>query len=342
MEPKDTSRYDTRSLRLLGQGGESRVYELDDRRVLRVLKGDGDRTNSLHRLQELYDMAAPTVSFALPRLLEVGTWNGETYSTEERIPGRVMSEALPTLSQADRDRLLSNYLAAAEQLQSVGMPDRPYGELLSENPLTDDTWHGFLTKLIDRALAKDGETLRADTGFDDRSRARLLEGLAGIPEHPPKSLVHGDFYPSNVMVTDDLDVSGVLDFSPMTIVGDSRVDVAGSLMWLEVVAGAGPADTDTLRQLIVQRYGQQIKPMLDFYRIVYSLYFAGARDADPKLYRWCVKNLQRWQDQQRRGSQPSHSFISGTADRSHGTTPPSSTAASPSQTEGRHRPTSYL
>jgi len=131
--------------------------------------------------------------------------------------------------------------------------------------------------------------------------------LAGIPEHPPKSLVHGDFYPSNVMVTDDLDVSGVLDFSPMTIVGDSRVDVAGSLMWLEVVAGAGPADTDTLRQLIVQRYGQQIKPMLDFYRIVYSLYFAGARDADPKLYRWCVKNLQRWQDQQRRGSQPSHS-----------------------------------
>lgn len=136
MDSKIAARYSARSLRLLGQGGESRVYELDDQRVLRVLKGGGDHTASLGQLQELYDLAAPVVSFALPRLLEVGISSGETYSIEERIPGRVMSEVLPAVTGADREQILSNYLSAAEQFQSVAMPHRPYGELLTGDPLT--------------------------------------------------------------------------------------------------------------------------------------------------------------------------------------------------------------
>jgi aminoglycoside phosphotransferase (APT) family kinase protein len=175
------------------------------------------------------------------------------------------------------------------------MDEQPYGELLTEQPLTADAWHGFLVRLVDRALAEDGEALRADSGWDDESKARLLEHLAVVPERPAKPLVHGDFFPSNVMVTDDLRVSGVLDFSPMTVLGDSQVDLAGSLMWLEVVPGYQPADSATLRHLIVERHGERIEPVIDLYRLVYSVYFAGARLDDPKLYDWCVANLRRWE-----------------------------------------------
>lgn len=286
--------FDLGRLRLLGQGGESRVYELDEQRVLRVLKGDGDQSTSLRRLQELYQLAAPSVPFELPHLLDIGTSNGQTYSIEQRIPGRSMREVLPPLREADRTRLLGNYLSAAEQLKTVIMDEHSYGELLTYEPLTDDTWHGFLTASIDRVLARHGEALRADTGFDEQGRDRLLGQLAHIPDRPLKALVHGDFFPSNVMVADDLEISGVLDFSPMTMVGDAQVDIAGSLMWLEVLPNHQAADNATLRRIISDRHGREIQPALSFYRVFYSLYFARAREDDPKLYQWCMRNLERW------------------------------------------------
>jgi putative membrane protein len=289
--------FHTDRLRLLGDGGESLVYELDEHRVLRVLKRGGDQSTSMRRLQELYDAAAPLVPFALPRLLEIGTSDGQTYSIEQRIPGLSMRDVLPPLRGPDRTRLLGNYLSAAQQLKTVTLDDRPYGELLTPEPLTGDTWHGFLTAAIDRVVARHGEALRADTGFDDDGRRRLLAQLAHVPERPPKALVHGDFFPSNVMVSDDLEISGVLDFSPMTVVGDAQVDVAGSLMWLEVVPGYRAADSQALRRLITDRHGREIEPALSFYRVFYSLYFMRARDDDPMLYRWCVRNLRRWRQQ---------------------------------------------
>ncbi len=286
--------FDTARLRLLGEGAEARVYELDEHRVLRVSKGYGDRAPALERLHELYELATPSVRFALPRLLDVGTSGGRTYSIEQRIPGRSMSEVLPTLGEPHRTRLLASYLSAAEQLGSVAMDGRPYGELLTHQPVTAETWHDYLTASIDRAVADHGRALLADTGFDEHSRDRLVGQLADIPERPAKTLVHGDFFPANVMVTDDLDVSGVLDFSPMTLVGDPQVDLAGCLMWLEVLPEYQAADTVTLRRLISERHGREIEPALSFYRLFYSLYFAGAHDEDPTLYEWCVRNLRHY------------------------------------------------
>lgn len=288
------ARFDTSRLRLLGQGGESRVYELDEQRVLRVLKEDGDQSASLRRLHELYALVSRPFPFALPRLIEMGTSNGQTYSIEQRIPGLSMRQVLPPLREPDRTRLLGNYLSAAEQLKTVTLDGHSYGELLTPEPLTGDTWHGFLTASIDGVIARHGEALRAVTGFDEQSRNRLLGQLAHIPEQPPKALVHGDFFPSNVMVTDDLEISGVLDFSPMTLVGDAQVDVAGSLMWLEVLPGYQAADSETIRRLITDRHGRDIEPALLFYRVFYSLYFVGTRHEDPGLYGWCMRNIERW------------------------------------------------
>ena len=205
-----------------------------------------------------------------------------------------MSEVLlDHLDSPHRKRLLLNYLSAAAAIASAELPDRPYGELLLERPITDKTWRGFISKVVDERLSEHSSDLNVDAGFGRRKISSFLAAIQSIPESPRKCLVHGDFYPANVMVGDDLNVTGVLDFSPMTVVGDPQVDIAGSLMWLEVVAGYREEDSRYLRDVVSQKYETPLA-VLEFYRIFYSIYFAGAKEDDPKLYEWCVSNLRAW------------------------------------------------
>jgi hypothetical protein len=55
------------------------------------------------------------------------------------MPGRVLSEVLPTLDRRSRPRALRNYLTAAEQFKTVSMDDHSYGELLNDQPFAAST-----------------------------------------------------------------------------------------------------------------------------------------------------------------------------------------------------------
>jgi aminoglycoside phosphotransferase (APT) family kinase protein len=39
-------------------------------------------------------------------------------------------------------------------------------------------------------------------------------------------LVHGDYFPENVMVADDGRVCGVIDFSALTVIGDADLSIS--------------------------------------------------------------------------------------------------------------------
>ena len=77
---------------LLGTGGESRVYALDDERVLRVF-GPGTTEGKVADLQRFYEtFDASDVDFAVPDILEFG-WEGDfLFSIETRL---TPEEAVP-------------------------------------------------------------------------------------------------------------------------------------------------------------------------------------------------------------------------------------------------------
>ena len=104
-------------------------------------------------------------------------------------------------------------------------------------------------------------------------------------------LVHGDYFPGNVMVDARGAVTGILDFSPMTVAGDPRLNLAGALIFLEVVAPYRPDDSTTVEEVITARHGHDVLPVIELYRTYYSLYFSATKEFDPELYRWCVNNL---------------------------------------------------
>jgi len=111
-------------------------------------------------------------------------------------------------------------------------------------------------------------------------RTRLLPMLT----IQTKSLVHGDYFPGNVFIDDTLQVYAVGDFGYSTVVGDPRMDVAGAIVFLEVVEGYQPADTQLLLQHGARRPDRVSAEIIELYRLYYSLYFSHCKHDDPKTY----------------------------------------------------------
>jgi len=233
-----------------------------------------------------------TFSFVCPLIYEIGHVHGWLYSIENRIPGHEMAVVLSGLAPEQREQAFANYLHAVTELRAVTYPDRPYGELLKRHPLRASSWREFLHASIEASIAANQVPLASDVTDLDAVVATARTALATIPE-PPKALVHGDYFPKNVMLAEDLRVSGIIDFSPMTVVGDPLMDVAGGLLFLEVLDTYQPADSEILSALIRQEYGAGIVDIIEAYRLYYSFYFAGAWRDDTRLYAWCVSNLKR-------------------------------------------------
>ena len=271
---------------LLGSGGESWVYRLDDKRILRIAKGDASKRWYLETSKKFYD-SLPKMDFAVPTIFSIEEHDGSIVSTENRIAGKPLSKILPNLSREDKQKALANYLAAVETLKKVIYPDLPYGEILTKVPVTSPTWSGFLAAHVSKAVREND--LKTDVPNLNGVAADTLALIEKLP-NPTKSLVHGDYFPENMMVDDELNVTGIIDFSPMTVVGDPLMDVAGGLLFLEVTEGYTPDNSEILREIIVKKYGAAIDETIKLYRLYYSFYFSGAKD-DKNLYRWCVDNL---------------------------------------------------
>ena len=277
---------------LLGAGGESWVYGLDDDRVLRISKGPvEDMRWYFERLKAFYG-GLPERHFAFPVIHEVAELGGALYSIENRLRGAPLTDRLPGLGRADKARVLENYLAAVETLKDIVYPESPYGEMFLRAPLTAPTWRGFLSAQVERVVAADDPHLRRDVPALAEVVEETLAGIAALPD-PPKALVHGDYFPGNMLVGDDLQVTAILDFSPLTVIGDPLMDVAGGLIFLEVDRGYVPENVEILRAIVHDRYGSGIDDAIGLYRLYYSFYFSGVGEEDEGLYRWCVDNLNR-------------------------------------------------
>ncbi len=227
------------------------------------------------------------MDFALPVIYSVEERDGSIVSIENKIPGKSLSKILPNLSRDDKQKALTNYIASVEALREITYPDLPYGEILTKEPITSSTWKGFLSAQVNKAVSE----------YDLRSKVPNLEkvvddthALISTLADPPKSLVHGDFFPENIMLDDKLNVTGIIDFSPMTVIGDPLMDIAGGILFMEFIDGYMPVDSEILHDIVLKKYGEGIGETIRLYRLYYSFYFSGAID-DLKMYRWCINAL---------------------------------------------------
>jgi aminoglycoside phosphotransferase (APT) family kinase protein len=278
----------------IGSGGQSIVYALDERRVLRLPRGGIFDIAGLRRQRALLEAIAGSLPFATPMIEEIA--EDGTHVVERRLVGRSMLALLPTLSRDERAAAWANYLDAAAAISRVRFDALPFGQIIADPPLTAATWRGYLEASLRTFAERNRVTIEREAGNAEALLARALARLRDVPAEPPRALVHGDFFPGNVLLDARLAVGAVIDFSDFTLVGDPLYDIAGACIFPEMIAEATPEDLALLHRLARERHATEA---FAFYRAYFAFFSADpalAASPYPGMYRWGVRELTRLGD----------------------------------------------
>lgn len=277
---------------LIGEGLESRVYALSGDLVLRLSRSSATHAPDQRRLKAFLDGIAGHLPFATPRIVELGP-KGQ-WRVEDRLPGGSLLERLRRVSDDRRDEAFRHYLAACETMAAVHFDHLPYGHILSRHPVTAPDWHAFLRETLSHFVSRNRVAIAHEVGDPYRLADMAADMLVALPTHPPKALVHGDYFPGNVLVGPNLTVTALLDFGLYTVVGDPVLDLAVSYQTLELIAETTAQDARFVRDEIVARHGEAIVPSLRFYRawLAFSMADpANGKPPYPRMFRWAVTML---------------------------------------------------
>ena len=277
---------------LIGKGLESRVYALPDGRVLRLSRSGTTHFTDQRRLKAFLDGLAGHLPFATPEIIELGPKG--LWRLERRLPGTSLIERLLRMSDDRRDEALRNYLGACETLAAVRFDHLPYGHVLAHFPVTTSDWHAFLRETLSLFVSRNRITIAHEVGDPYRLADLAADMIVDLPSHPPKSLVHGDYFPGNVLVGPGLEVTGLVDFGLYTVVGDPVLDIAVAYQTLELIAETSAEDAGFVRDLAIERHGDGIAPSLRFYRawLAFSMADpANGKPPYPRMFRWAISML---------------------------------------------------
>ena len=267
----------------LGSGWESTIYALGPTQILQIPQ-PGVGTERQVRDRAAFTASLPPLPFAVPRIREISVVAGQLVVIEDRIDGQAMDAMLPGLSGARRRDALAAYLAAAEAMAAVTATTETYGDLLKEQPLRTARWADYLVARL-RAAVED-EVLAADVPGLAAIAAQLSARLEALPD-PEKCVVHGDIWPPNVMMNDTLRVTGLIDFSFTTRVGDHVMDLAGAAHYLRIGNPHAAEDHAYLMQLIAERHGAEVVEWIGLYAVWLAFSFAYNHE-DTLIYPWCL------------------------------------------------------
>ncbi len=275
---------------LIAAGGESWVYALGRDSILRILRVPQPPA-ALRRKQVFLRNLAGRLPFATSEVEAIapdGTW-----TIERRIPGTSLLVLLRALRGREREMALTRYAEAVDAIGAIRFPDRPYGQMLAETPTIAETWHDYLRRRLDEFIAANGAAIESHRGGLEMLRTMALRLLDRVAAVPPRALVHGDYFPGNVIV-DGTRVSGLVDFSIWTVVGDPLYDVIGAVIFLEMAEEATAGDVAVVRHVLRTRHGDALDGPAPFYRAYFAFAMADPASATgpyPRLWPWALANL---------------------------------------------------
>jgi hypothetical protein len=280
----------------LNSGMEAEVYACGPDAVLKLYA----RTTCLADLQILRDfydsLDRQLVPYALPRIHTIAQEGPFLVTVEQRLAGRRLSVLLPTLPPGQLEAIMQRYLTAALAVSRIQAPpawDRY--KLFDPDHVSyrvDGDWHQFLARYLTHKLAEVGPCLGRDVPHF-AAHVRRLYALLDQPYRGGYRLVHGDFFPGNLLVDDAYHVTALLDFGLLTMYGDYLFDLATGWVFFDMYDELKAQARDRYLAVILDRLGEAVRPKLYRYVLIYSILSANTYSAgcDDGHYQWCVANL---------------------------------------------------
>jgi hygromycin-B 7''-O-kinase len=160
----------------------------------------------------------------VPELLFEGERDRWPYLVMTRLSGVLGSEAWPTLSEGEKERVLGEIGAMIAQVQRV-----PVGELTDIEP----RWDRFIATQIAGCRARHTR-LGLPQKFLDGLDELLREAPTLIPLHAPPVMLTGEYIPENFMMDRDGDgwrLAGLFDFGDV-MAGWGEYDLLGPSVFM--------------------------------------------------------------------------------------------------------------
>ena len=289
------------SAHLLAAGTEAEVYSYGDEHVVK-LYGDSGRLANLEALKSFYESLDERPSgLKLPRILEILSFGSAIGVIESKVPGRSLEEFLPALNATAEENAIHVYLNAARALKEIKLLTPPTRYILfdetDQSSLSGQTWSDFYAQLLHEKVARVGGLLAQNVSEFRSKFERLIESV-GKDIDIEISLIHGDFFPGNLLVAEDLShATGVVDFGSFTMFGDPMVDMAGAVGFYRMY----DPDRTAIRNRVLDRVEQMLtsSEIGRIYRylagqaiVTCDLYVSESDPRDNGHFRWAIEILE--------------------------------------------------
>ena len=223
----------------LAVGSEAEVYEYDDGTLLKIYAGS-ERFAYFESLRNLYSSVDVSASgIKIPQIQHVMQFENIVGVIETRIKGKPLEDSLKDLQGENLKRAENLYFDAVFGLKKIRLKDGlPTRYLLFDDDNKSDAskqrFETFYASFLKNKLNRVGRFFQAlDETFNEKATA-LVTMIYSQPG-APISLIHGDFFPGNVIVNEAVDrLEGVIDFGSFTMFGNYLLDVAGAFSFYKM------------------------------------------------------------------------------------------------------------
>jgi len=280
----------------LGKGMEAEVYLYENDKVLKIYNPKATLTK-LQLLKQFFESIKPDgISFKLPRIHQIIEESGRIITIEKRIEGKNIQKALSEYADEKLNDFLKNYLSVILQIRSIQIGPKFEGyKLLNDYdlpPSQQKDWNDFLKQSLINKQTEVEDYLSKDVVNFQNKFDRLIQILSS-KYNGDYSLIHGDFYPGNLLVNEDGKINGVIDFGMMTMYGDYLFDVALSWVLFDMYEELGDTVLNRYLELIITTLGEEVRSRLYLYVLFYSIYSANfySENCSDGHYNWSVRQL---------------------------------------------------
>ena len=288
------------NLKFLGKGMQSTVFELDKDYVLKIYGVDIGIKN-LKRLKSFYEsLDTEDVTFHTPLLTDIKEVGTKLLVTEKKLQGRCPGmDAFKDFPATSLKKYLSSYVESLFSIQRIKTSFLNIAEPLD---LTGDffthksykNWEELITTALKVKYFKNQDIFDLKV----KNAPQLIEKLINKVQSfyvGNNYLIHGDFFPANTMINEDMKITSLLDFGILTTIGDPIFDIALGATFSDMY---GQVTHFKIKEfvcgLVKERISKEDYDRTQIYILIYSFISANMyRTNDPTdgHFTWCINNL---------------------------------------------------
>jgi len=157
---------------------------------------------------------------------------------------------------------------------------------------TNGDWHQFLARYLRHKLAQVTPYLSHDVP-QFALKVQHLYTILNQPYRGDYRLIHGDFFPGNLLINEDYHITALLDFGLLTMYGDYLFDMATGWVFFDMYDELKVQAGERYLAMLLDRLGENVRGRLYRYVLIYSILSANTYSSDctDRHYHWCVTNL---------------------------------------------------